>query len=79
MPVISTDRCIAAEELIVPGQNGMIVPAENAEALAGAINAVLTCDLAEMGKESLTIMREYTIEKMAQRHIEVLCAEYNGE
>lgn len=79
MPVISTDRCIAAEELIAPGRSGMIVPAENEEALAGAINTVLNCDLAEMGKESLTVMREYTIEKMAQRHIEVLCAEYNGE
>lgn len=53
----------------------MIVPAGNAEALAGAVNAVLTCDLDEMGRESLAVMREYTIEKMAQRHIEVLRAE----
>ena len=75
MPVISTDRCIAAEELIIPGRSGMIVPAGNADALAGAVNAMLSCDLAEMGRESLAVMREYTIEKMAQRHIEVLCAE----
>lgn len=57
------------------GHSGMIVPAGNAEALAGAVNAVLTCDLDEMGRESLAVMREYTIEKMAQRHIEVLRAE----
>lgn len=75
MPVISTDRCIAAEELIVPGRSGMIVPAGNVEAMAEAINAVLTRDCAEMGRESLDAMRKYTIEKMAQRHIDVLCAE----
>lgn len=73
--MISTDKCIAAEELIVPERSGMIVPAGNAEALAEAINTVLTRDITGMGRESLTCIREYTIEKIAQKHIDVLRAE----
>lgn len=78
LPIISTNKCIAANELVFPRRNGMIVPAEDEVALADAINEMLVNDLREMGKNSLLAIQAYTIEKMAQRHIEVLQAESNG-
>lgn len=72
LPVVSTDKCIAALELIQNGFNGFVVESNNVSALAEAINETLSGDLTKMGEESINQMRGYSIEKMAQRHLEVL-------
>lgn len=73
LPIISTNRCIAATELVLEGENGYIVAVEDYKLLSEKINLVL-CDLdraEKMGRCSLEIIKSFTIEKMAQRHIEV--------
>ena len=70
LPIVSTDRCIAALELVEEGVNGQIVPAEDPEALAEGILKVLDGDPARMGALSREKIRNYTMEKMVEAHLE---------
>lgn len=72
LPVITTERCVAGLELVGNGVNGYIVPVEDAEALAQAMNRALEGDLAAMGRASLEKIRPYTLENMAKVHAEIL-------
>ena len=72
LPVITTDKCVAGLELIKEGQNGYIVPVENIKALANAITKIFTQDYKTMGQKSLEIIKPYTIENMAKKHLEIL-------
>ena len=72
LPIITTNRCAAGLELVRNGENGYIIPVEDIRATSDAIQKVLSSDRATMGKVSLSIIREYTIEKMAEKHIQVL-------
>lgn len=53
LPVISTDKTGAAIELIVPGENGWVVPAGNAEALYQAMRKAALLTDASMKEHSL--------------------------
>lgn len=74
LPVVTTDRCIAGLELVQNGGNGFIVPVDDSQALADKINLILhdkqLCE--DMSRASRRRIEEYTIEKMAKRHIEIL-------
>lgn len=74
LPVVTTDRCIAGLELVHNGGNGFIVPPDDSQAVADKINLILhdkqLCE--DMRRASRRRIEEYTIEKMAQRHIEIL-------
>lgn len=72
LPVITTDRCVAGLDLIEDGVNGFLVPADDADALAGKLNAVLTGDSRRMGAAALETIRPYTIENMAAAHVRIL-------
>jgi len=74
LPVISTNRCIAALELIEEGKNGYVVPVEDADALAEKLSIVISdTNLRErMAAQSLEKIREYTIENMVQSHVNYL-------
>ena len=72
LPVITTDRCVAGLELVESGVNGYIVPVEDAQALAEAIQCVLNADSQKMGAASLEKIQPYTIENMARVHAEIL-------
>ena len=61
LPIISTDQCMAALELVENNVNGMIVPVENPKALADAIEYVLNGDYTLMGQRSRQRIQEYTI------------------
>lgn len=73
LPIVSSDRCVAAVELVKEGENGYIVPVDDEKALAEAINKVLENEETklQMSQASLEIIRAYTFENMAKRHIEV--------
>ena len=73
LPIISTNRCIAALELIENGKNGYIVPVGDIETLASKIEELLENESLRglMSEESLRVIHEYTIEGMAKRHIEI--------
>ena len=74
LPVITTDRCIAGLELIENGFNGFIVPVEDTNKLSEKITKVLNNDILRitMGNNSLKKIKDYTIEAMAKKHIDVL-------
>lgn len=74
LPVISTDKCIAALEMVRDWKNGFVVPVDDALKLKKAIEYILefpdVCQ--EMSKESLEIVRKYyTIECMVREHLRV--------
>ena len=74
LPVISTDKCVAALELIENGINGYVVPSEDITELRNRMKQLLNTDslCVEMGKSNLQKIKEYTIEKMALRHLDIL-------
>lgn len=71
LPVVTTDKCVAGVELVKDGVNGYIVPVDDNDALAEAINRVLSEDYRKMGQASLEAIRPYTIENMAKAHVEI--------
>jgi glycosyltransferase involved in cell wall biosynthesis len=74
LPVISTDRCIAAMALIEQGVNGYIVAAEEVVLLIERMNVLLGNKemMQEMAEASLNIIQTFTFEQMAKRHYEIL-------
>ncbi|MEE3486934.1 MAG: glycosyltransferase family 4 protein [Bulleidia sp.] len=68
LPVISTDRCVAALQFNDLYQNAMLVPSEDPERLAGVMRKLCNDkDLrTELGRRSLEGIREYSIEHMAE-------------
>ena len=73
LPVISTNRCIAALEMLKDGKSGVIVPVGESQVLAEKIKLLIESEemLETMGNCALTKIREYTIEEMAKRHMEI--------
>ena len=69
LPIVSTDRCVAALELVENNVNGMIVPVENPAALAEGILQVLASDMIGMGRRSRLKIQNYTIENMVEAHV----------
>lgn len=73
LPVITTDNCNAGLELIENNINGFIVPVGNDKILADKINYLLNNVelMNNISKNNLKKIRNYTIEKMARRHLEI--------
>lgn len=73
LPVITTDKCVAGLELIENGKNGFLVPVENSEIIKEKIELILTDEKlkTEMSENNLERIKEYTIESMAKRHMEI--------
>ena len=73
LPIITTKKCIAGLEMIKDGYNGFLVPIDEVEGLSDKIKLALRDErgLNDMGENSLKVIRNYTIEKMALRHIEI--------
>jgi len=73
LPVISSDMCVAACEMIKPGVNGFIFRNENHRDLAEYISILYEKRslLESMRLNSLEVARKYTYEKMAEAHIGV--------
>lgn len=74
LPVITTNQCVAGVELVEQGQNGFLVNAEDVAALAEKMNRLLSDPALQrqFGQRSYRKMMDYTIEKMARRHFEIL-------
>lgn len=72
LPVVSTDRCVAALELLENGVNGYVVPTGDATALAERLRTVLKdgeqCQT--MAAHSLRKIADYTVEAMAKKHVD---------
>lgn len=68
LPVITTDRCIAGMELLSE-QTGTIIPSDNAELLGTTIKSMIV--QRKDGRQILMRIRQYTIERMVERHLEI--------
>ena len=80
VPVVATDRCGAALEMIKNGYNGAIVPANNVAALQEKIVSILQEDGSEAYMyDAIRTAQSYTIEKMAERTWEIICEIWEGE
>lgn len=73
LPVITTDRCVAGLELIENHENGYIIPCDNADLLRLKITDLLQSDISRsmISQKNLAKISDYTIEKMANQHIEI--------
>ena len=71
LPVITTDNCNAGLEMVNDSKNGFIIPVNDPEALAIAIQNCFNMDRCSMGEAALKTAEQYTIEKMVLRHMEV--------
>lgn len=73
LPVITTNKCIAGLELIENNKNGFIIPTDDEIILTNKINIILNdqklCE--EMRENNLKKIKSYTIENMAERHLEI--------
>ncbi len=69
VPVVATERCISALEMIKDGHNGFIVPVEDYQTLATKIENAISVD---MKAECINTAQKYTIEEMAKAHKQIL-------
>lgn len=73
LPVISTERCAAAIEMIQNGINGYIIPINDVTKMTQSVENILNDNklLHSMADNALKIARNYTIEEMAQVHLKI--------
>ena len=71
LPIISTDKCAAADELINIFDNGIIVPIEDEKQLAKAIDTLANDKNLRLryGRNSLNGIKDYTIENMIKDYL----------
>ncbi|MGN8886730.1 glycosyltransferase family 4 protein [Blautia sp. HCP28S3_G10] len=72
LPVVTTDRCVAGLELIKNGENGFIVPSEDENLLADACNTIIHFNAEKTSEKCLETIKTYTIEHMAQEHMDYI-------
>ena len=72
LPIITTDKCIAGKELF--NDNGRLVHVDSIKELAESIDYILKNDIErnKMRCKSLEKIEHYTIEKMAETHLQIL-------
>ena len=72
LPVITTNQCIAGLELVEDGKDGYIIPTEDVKALYEKMKYLLKHpdEMRRMGQHAQEKMTGYTIEAMAQAHVE---------
>lgn len=72
LPVITTNKCVAGIEMVEEGINGTIIIPDDVEELVKAMTYWTMNGKATGNIASLKKARQYTIEKMALRHYEIL-------
>ena len=72
IPVVTTNKCVAGMEMVEQGITGSIVEVENVNQLVEAVRYWLENGSVESSNASLDKARQYTIEKMATVHYEIL-------
>lgn len=70
-PVVATNKCGSALEMIKEGENGYIVPIKNYDTLAKAIDKVLNDGCEKYSDACIETARRYTIETMVDAHLKV--------
>lgn len=73
LPVVTTEKCVAGMELLRQG-GGIIIPVEDSNSLSEAIRTILSDEKLQRkySDDCIRIIRDYTIEKMAETHLDIL-------
>lgn len=71
VPVVATDMCVAAQELIRDGVNGYVVPVDDPDAMAEKIKCLLAADRLAHAQAAVDTAQHYTIENMAKVHVDI--------
>lgn len=76
LPVVTTERCGGARDMLADGACGTIVPSDDVEALRNATAGILDSSVtrSRMASAALAVAGRYTIESMASRHIDIFAA-----
>lgn len=69
LPILSTNRCVAALELVENNVNGIIVSVDDPDALSQGIIQLFNSDLQKMGQQSKLKIQQYTLENMVKAHL----------
>ncbi len=74
IPVISSDMCIAGRELIKEGINGYVVPSEDVDRLAEALQKLVNQPALreEMGRNNIRDIQGKTLQNIVESHIKVI-------
>ncbi len=72
LPVVSTNKCVAAAELIENEVNGYIVPVDNSKELGEAMKKALHADSNAIGRVNLLKISNYTYENVIKSHIQAI-------
>ena len=77
LPIITTDKCTAGLELIKDWNNGFIVESEDSAAIVNRVKTILSDDPLKykMGHNNLQTIKQYTIEKMTEKHLDIFYRE----
>lgn len=73
LPVISSDAAGAAREMIRSGENGILFPNEDAQAMAQCIADLFSDEqrVAQISRNAYQTAQAFTIEEMAQKHYDI--------
>lgn len=71
LPVLSTDKCVAALELVKPGYNGEIIESDYAEKMGKTITLLFEKPdiMRKMAENAIVDIGNHTIEKMVEAHV----------
>lgn len=74
LPIVATNMCIAALELVENGKNGFIVAVDDIDQLKNAVSKVLSNELIikEMKENNLSKIRNYVIKTMVEDYLEAI-------
>lgn len=73
LPILTTDKALSAHELVTEGRNGFFISPDNKDRMAQKLGEMLSDIkmLTHMGEQSLSVIRDYTIENMAKVHMDI--------
>lgn len=73
LPIITTDSCVAGLEMVRDSREGYIISTEDSASLSKKIRLLLDSEglREEISNNCLKRIKEYTIENMAARHLEI--------
>lgn len=71
VPVVATDRCISALEMVENGKNGYVVPVNDSQALAEKLKQVIDTGSEYYARACLQTAHQYSIEAMVEAHLKI--------
>lgn len=74
LPIITTEKCVAGLELVKENVNGHIIPVDDDKTLTEKVMCIINNEekLKNFGEKSYEFIQRYSIENMAEEHINIL-------